>query len=756
MPFPKKAVAFANNDYVHVAWSFGDEPLAGCAGFALYRVAQEGEPQGVAVASFARDKDGKRIDVTTEDQPIPKYSWRDVFAKRGGTFRYRVVAMAGPKQPLAGVHELETELVTLTPKIGNAQVFFNRGILATQHTSDALWDPAKKKPDFAKIDALINDPASALRASLSGQHFPALTQLLDRAARDGGSCWASLYELTDQALIEKLAACEDLHLILSNNNADATEEQEGGPYDGKNRAAAEQLRGTAKELIRRYMPTGQIGHNKFVVYKDAQGAPRAVLTGSTNWTATGLCTQSNNAIVIESEELAAQYLAYWDALKADALAAGIPDPPAPVRAIQGGAFRTDCGTARQPIAFDGDSSVQVWFSPNTAKLLGKPPTPTPVDMSEVYAALHKAQQSVLFLAFMPGKAGSGNSLHFLKELGKVSTEKPWLFVRGAVSDPDLTREFDLERLRTEENEDSMIASPQGIFRDFEAWRKEIYKFGHAIIHDKVIVVDPFSADCVLIVGSHNLGFRASSNNDENMLILRGHQGVAQAYALHVMDVFEHYRSRWISANNNEKDYDPLHDPHWQERYFQKSKPAFAERLFWVSGGQALPPLKDNPLLKLGLAKEEKAEADRKAAAAARKAAKGGAPAASAKKAAAKKPAAKQPAAKKPAAKKLATKKPAAKKPAAKKPAAKKPAVKKSSAKKPAAKKAAKKGAAKKPAARKGTVKKAAAKKGAAKKSAAKKAPAKKGPAKKATAKKAGAKKTAGKKGSAKRAAAKRK
>src|SRR5262249_52939464 len=150
-------------------------------------------------------------------------------------------------------------------------------------------------------------------------------------------------------------ACADLHLVLSNNNADATEQPESGPYDGKNRAAALKVGATAKELIRRYMPTGQIGHNKFVVYKDAQGTPKAVLTGSTNWTATGLCTQSNNAIVIESEALAALYLKYWDALKEDALAAGIPDTPAPVKAIQGEGLRIDCDTARDPVAFDGGS-----------------------------------------------------------------------------------------------------------------------------------------------------------------------------------------------------------------------------------------------------------------------------------------------------------------------------------------------------------------------------------------------------------------
>jgi len=46
-------------------------------------------------------------------------------------------------------------------------------------------------------------------------------------------------------------------------------------------------------IDRMFNSTARIGHNKFAVYvKD--GRPVAVMSGSTNWTETGLCTQSNN------------------------------------------------------------------------------------------------------------------------------------------------------------------------------------------------------------------------------------------------------------------------------------------------------------------------------------------------------------------------------------------------------------------------------------------------------------------------------
>jgi len=374
------------------------------------------------------------------------------------------------------------------------------------------------------------------------------------------------------------------------------------------------------------MPTGQIGHNKFVVYVDANKKPKAVLTGSTNWTASGLCTQSNNAILIESEKLAAEFLQYWKNLKDDALSVGIPKKPAVMKGIQGKKLRQECAVSQTTVKVNGSATVQVWYSPNASGLLksvkkGAPPPKTPIDMSDVYKLLSGAKQSILFLAFMPGKANSEGSFHFLKELANVAVKKPGLFIRGAVSDPDLTKEFDLKVLSTGPNENAMISSPQGIFKNFEAWRKEIYKYGHAIIHDKTIVVDPFSKDCAVITGSHNLGFRASSNNDENMLIIRGDRAVAQAYTAHIMDIFEHYRSRWITYNKKAGDYDPRNDPKWQDRYFEPWRPAFAERLFWIADGKPIPALLDNPKLKKAFLAAQAALKKKEELAAAKKAAK---------------------------------------------------------------------------------------------------------------------------------------
>jgi phosphatidylserine/phosphatidylglycerophosphate/cardiolipin synthase-like enzyme len=78
------------------------------------------------------------------------------------------------------------------------------------------------------------------------------------------------------------------------------------------------------------------------------------------------------------------------------------------------------------------------------------------------------------------------------------------------------------------------------------FQKELLSAGHAIIHDKIVVIDPMSeTDCVVITGSHNLGFKASYANDENMLVMRGNKALSLAYAVHVLDVYDHYKFRAV-------------------------------------------------------------------------------------------------------------------------------------------------------------------------------------------------------------------
>ena len=628
------AVAFSNNDIAVVAWTF-DRHLDGCLGFAIHQIdidANNKETVLPALARFANQDKGLKL--TTEQAPIQKFWWKDLFAKRGGTYQYRIVPMGGSPggtlTPLPLVDPLLSNKVTLTPKRPPFNAYFNRGITATQALSHALND----KPSIAALAPHILDPTDPIRVRLMGQLSEGVTSLLDRADAGGGTIHAALYELNDPEGLEKhLQANPTSRIVILGNeqSVDPKTKEAIEDADSDNRDA---LKAAGVTVIDRILGKGDIPHNKFLVLSE-NGTPAAVLSGSTNWTSTGLCTQTNNALVIESKEVAQRYIDYWDALKADTEAANGNQKDLQSAELRGFTRENNDSSIKKPISLGGGVTVEVMFSPNTQKKLRTPPKETPNDMKRVFDLIDGARQAVLFLAFDPGN----NSI--LDAAGRALAKNPDLFVRGALTSAQRASNFS-EALHqggaTEQDDGSGEAAdadakvtvvgepgkpkkkgaklpsakpdsravPAGAINAsdvFGAWEAELAKFGFAIIHNKIVVIDPFSDNCTVITGSHNLGFRASHNNDENMLIIRGHRGLAEAYACHVLDLYDHYAFRFLLKQHPDIFGRPLEpDDKWQERYITGPDEKSPELRFWLAaatGGDSsssgrLPPRKKLP------------------------------------------------------------------------------------------------------------------------------------------------------------------
>jgi phosphatidylserine/phosphatidylglycerophosphate/cardiolipin synthase-like enzyme len=230
---------------------------------------------------------------------------------------------------------------------------------------------------------------------------------------------------------------------------------------------------------------------------------------------------------------------------------------------QGQGFRASNATGvKKPLA--NGASVEVWFSPNRPERR-KPtsktkPTPVPPDLAEVYRRLRMAKEAILFLAFYPGQSGKDC---IVGEAIDIGTKDRSLLVTGAVSSPQAMPNY-VAKKKDEDGEvvvegESPTTYDDGNVSIVRAARiddrtilgdlgvEQLTARGGigAIIHDKLVVIDPRSADCTVILGSHNLGFKASYSNDENLLIVTGDQDLAAAYAVHILDVYDHYRFRAI-------------------------------------------------------------------------------------------------------------------------------------------------------------------------------------------------------------------
>ena len=213
-----KAIAFSNNDMAVAAWTFGGR-IPGCLGFAVYRTDVKAGVETClpALATFPNQDPTKNR--TTADDPVQKFFWKDVYAQRGGSYRYRIVPMGGAPGALTpmAIGSLTTNIVQLTPDHGVLAAYFNRGILATQSTARALHsagDLAKMKTELLER---IDDPKDQLRLDLAGDMIAALSLLPNAAVQQHGQLWSALYEFEDPQLIQSLEQVAGrAHVILSN------------------------------------------------------------------------------------------------------------------------------------------------------------------------------------------------------------------------------------------------------------------------------------------------------------------------------------------------------------------------------------------------------------------------------------------------------------------------------------------------------------------------------------------------------------
>jgi hypothetical protein len=533
--------------------------------------------------------------------PVQKFSWRDLTLRRSrdtlevrpGSFRarYEIVPVGksvpgrkpvpasatsqpgkfrGKPIPLFFCGDaIQTNDIFVTSDFGKIKVAFTNGILSTQNLRKQLNTPSGQAPTKAQVEKHIGDPKNfndPIRLFLAGDVLPALKSLFERASNEDGEVFLALYELSDPELIDLLKKNEKrLNLILSTAGSTQPKKGSGDPvkWDTENHDVRLDLMNLMDKRMhnRFFNNSAHIGHNKFAVLVIG-GDPTAVWTGSTNWTDTGLCAQTNNTIILDSSNLARTYLNYWKRLLEDKLPT--PKPlTAPLNSDQGKTLR-EANATPSPAKIDA-TDIEAWFSPNTPTL-GTPKTRTvPPDLGVVFDLMKKAKDAIFFLVFNPGRTDAeGDDVNTIVSAGiDFGRLDPKLLVMGAISDPTALPGYQQPQKGQKKQKNApkipqaAIFTPNGaanvlmiraaaiddLIGDFQ---RELLSAGHAIIHDKIVVIDPLSEEnCTVVTGSHNLGFKASYANDENMLIIRGNRALALAYAVHVMDVYDHYKFRAV-------------------------------------------------------------------------------------------------------------------------------------------------------------------------------------------------------------------
>jgi phosphatidylserine/phosphatidylglycerophosphate/cardiolipin synthase-like enzyme len=179
------------------------------------------------------------------------------------------------------------------------------------------------------------------------------------------------------------------------------------------------------------------------------------------------------------------------------------------------------------------------------------------DLDALREIVRGANEGILFLMFMPGISGT------LGDIEKLKTDRPELVIRGVVSElpkgPEDEKTGETTTLRVQlvgaaKNAIALthtfdVVQPEGNDHPTAYWATETthaqFKsgIGFAIIHSKVLVVDPFSEAPIVVTGSHNFSTSASGENDENFIVIHGDKALAEAYAVNVDSAWRHYANR---------------------------------------------------------------------------------------------------------------------------------------------------------------------------------------------------------------------
>jgi hypothetical protein len=315
-------------------------------------------------------------------------------------------------------------------------------------------------------------------------------------------------------------------------------------------------------VVLREARKSDIAHNKFMVHIPTGSVPTQVWTGSTNLTLGGIAGQTNVGHWVRDPATALSFEGYWNLLAGDP-GGRTGDSTADVR-TKNAAFR---------------AAVEQ-LSPVPADLHAVPTGVTPVfsprrttDVLEAYAALldTAAREGCITFAFGVGAAfkdllkdnTTQNAIVFmlLEKQDKPDPQHPTAFVRINASN------------NVYEAWGSYLENP--VYQ----WAKETnagllgLNTHVSYVHSKFMLIDPLGDDPIVVTGSANFSDASTTDNDENMIIVRGDRRTADIYATEFNRIFNHYYFRSVTEETAGEPQSVLdaslflaEDDSWEQKY----------------------------------------------------------------------------------------------------------------------------------------------------------------------------------------------
>ncbi len=522
----------------HVVLLGIDLPEADCPGllgFALRRHDQtEGESywlSGYKTFASTEPHPAPGLLYSTHEHPIQGFTWSDFSAKPEHDYTYEIVALRGAASSPEDAETVSVPIRTEANAGTIHHVHFNRGAAASQEYTRRFGDKSPEKVGPAAFAWLSRGAAESLG------------NFIGRALGPGWGLRVCAYEFTDPGVLQALKAAAargaDVQILYHARN----DEQKI-----RNEEAIQNF-----QLADICHPRNAVGltlsHNKTIVLtKD--GFAAAVLTGSTNFSVGGIYGHSNAVHICEDPAVAAEYLWLWAELEQNA----------PKSTAAGGL------EGRTPLPADPVAAeITPIFSPRAH-----------LDALDWYAEQAKSAHDALFMTFAFGMNDR------FQEAYRDGSAKLRYALMEKMSGPTRTTQ---ER---EANEAAIIVLRKMVPNKFAIGaRLERGAFNHWLVeklsglnvnvrylHTKYMLVDPLGPNPLVVAGSANFSVASTTNNDENMLIIRGNSRVADIYLGEFMRLYRHFAFRdWLTQHPEAEEVEVGHldaSDRWWKGYFGNS------------------------------------------------------------------------------------------------------------------------------------------------------------------------------------------
>jgi phosphatidylserine/phosphatidylglycerophosphate/cardiolipin synthase-like enzyme len=607
--------AIAGTEVVLLGLNATAEAARGLLGFAIYRLDQQTN-KGFWLRGDGRtfqqpEAESSKGPPSSLKAPIQAFLWGDYMVDQSRTYVYRVAPIYGQPGKLRQGEAVEVTVTTESCEEQKHAVFFNRGVAGSQAYSRQFGDyrrwylfekqSRKEWRDFIKPDAVPNRKAWEWLSR--GLEEAMLKFIAQAQGPEYGLCLA-VYELDHPPIIQALAdALErgvDVKIVHHAKEKTRTEIRRGQEVKVK---YLDEVGLAAENAIRqiglkekkhtkiweeafRHRTQPAIAHNKFIILLK-NGKPLQVWTGSTNFTAGGIFGQSNVGHIIRDAEVAAKYYDYWLKLATDPKMTSAKNDPE-------NAGLRNWNVNRQPDLIEpvAPRSITPIFSPRLT-----------TGMLEWYAEqLAGAKRSVHFTA----------AFGVSQEIGVKLSQK-----RNAPGKTPLLRYLLLESKPSKTQSDQRKAKARASgaeipvdYYDFLKFPENRIAYGDVLrnrkgkkaerqmleeslsglninvdyLHTKYLLVDPLTDDPLVITGSANFSEASTTNNDENMLVIRGDTRVADIFLTEFIRLFNHFHIRnrinQMSDEEFEKSLYLTPDDSWARLYYEEETQEQAERLLF--------------------------------------------------------------------------------------------------------------------------------------------------------------------------------